>query len=151
MDTRLGRSFYLSEFTVSAMAERQGKKVEVPDDILPNLRRLVETILQPLRDELDRPIVIISGYRPPWLNKAVGGSRTSAHMDGRAADLIVPGMTPAEVIEVLRRKTNAPFDQAIEEFGRWVHLGIAPDGKMPRYQVLTARKVNGRTVYSQEA
>jgi hypothetical protein len=147
MDTRIGRTFWLSEFTVSAMAERLGRSVVVPPSLVPNIERLVDTVLQPLRDELGRPVVIISGYRPVWLNTRVGGSRTSAHKDARAADLIVPGLTPLQVVKVVRA-LELPVDQAIEEFGAWTHLGIADHGEEPRRQFLAARKVSGRTVYS---
>lgn len=147
MDTRIGRTFWLSEFTVSAMAERLGRSIVIPDALLPNILRLVDTVLQPLRDELGRPIVLISGYRPVWLNTRVGGSRTSAHKDARAADLTVPGMTPRQVIKVVRA-LHLPIDQAIEEFGSWTHLGIEAAGEEPRREFLQARKVEGKTVYT---
>lgn len=147
MDTRLGRTFWLSEFTVSAMAERLGRSVVIPPELIPNVERLVTTVLQPLRDELIRPVVIISGYRPVWLNNQVGGSRTSAHKDARAADIIVPGVAPAHVVKVVRA-LGLPVDQAIEEFGSWTHLGIAATGDEPRREFLAATKRNGRTVYT---
>lgn len=147
MDTRLGRTFWLSEFTVSAMAERLGRSVVIPPELIPNVERLVTTVLQPLRDELIRPVVIISGYRPAWLNNQVGGSRTSAHKDARAADIIVPGVAPAHVVKVVRA-LGLPVDQAIEEFGSWTHLGIAATGDEPRREFLAATKRNGRTVYT---
>jgi putative chitinase len=147
MDTRIGRTFWLSEFTVSAMAERLGRKVSIPDALIPTIERLVDTVLQPLRDELGRPIVIISGYRPTWLNTRVGGSRNSAHKDARAADITVPGLSPRQVIKVVRA-LKLPIDQAIEEFGSWTHLGIETVGEEPRREFLQARKLDGKTVYT---
>jgi hypothetical protein len=147
MDTRIGRTFWLSEFTVSAMAERLGQTILVPDALIPNIERLVDEVLQPLRDEIGKPIVLLSGYRPPWLNTRVGGSTKSAHMDARAADITVPGMTPRQVIKVVSA-LRLPVDQAIEEFGAWTHLGIAAADQAPRGEYLIARKVDGRTVYS---
>lgn len=147
MDTRIGRTFWLSEFAVSAMAARMGRPVEIPVNLVPNIERLVDTVLQPLRDELGRPIVIISGYRPLWLNTRVGGSRSSAHLEARAADLTVPGVPPRDVCKVVRA-LRLPIDQAIEEFGSWTHLGIEASDEPRRGDFLQARKVEGKTVYT---
>lgn len=53
--------------------------------------------LQALRDVLGKPITVTSGYRCPAHNKAIGGAKQSRHMQGQAADLVVPGLTPAQV------------------------------------------------------
>jgi len=60
-------------------------RTHTPEQI-ENLRRLCQSVLQPLRVHLKRPVVITSGYRSPALNRAIGGSPTSHHMQGRAAD-----------------------------------------------------------------
>ena len=92
----------------------------------------------------DRPISVLSGYRSPEVNKAVGGSPTSAHRTGHAVDFICPSFgTPAQVAAFLAKNLK-DFDQIIEEFDQWVHIGFGP-GK--RKQLLTARKVGGRTKY----
>ena len=143
---KLTRNFYLEEFEVSETAARMGRSFVVPEDLVPNVVRLCETVLQPLRDSLRRPIFILSGYRPPWLNAAVGGSRTSAHKDARAADIVVPGLHPREVCYRIV-DLGIEFDQLILEFDRWTHVGIAPVGADWRGQLLTASKVDGRTQY----
>lgn len=150
MTDRISRNFTVAEMTVSATAARMGRVVELAEYARPNLERLCEDILEPLRASLRKPIVIISGYRPPWLNRAVGGSPTSQHMRGEAADLIVPGFTPREVCERIIR-LELPFHQLILEFppNGWVHVSCAPEGaKAPAGQVRTARKVNGLTRYT---
>ena len=53
--------------------------------------------LQALRDALGKPITVTSGYRCPAHNTAIGGAKQSRHMQGQAADLVVAGMTPAQV------------------------------------------------------
>lgn len=144
----LSRSFALSEFVVSQTAARRGIDNTPPAGAITELRRLAELVLQPLRDAYSRPVVVSSGYRSPVLNSAVGGTSSSAHMRGQAADITVPGV-PVE--EVARRiiDLDLPVDQVIDEFGSWVHVAVAPVGTAPRRQVLTARRgANGRTVYS---
>jgi zinc D-Ala-D-Ala carboxypeptidase len=145
----LSKHFLLREFLVSQTATRMGREVGAPpQEVIDNLQRLAITILEPLRVALGRPVVITSGYRPLWLNTAVGGSPRSAHIDGRASDLNVPGVPD---VEVARRivALNLPFDQVILEFPPegWVHVGIAREGTPNRRQQLTALKVNGKTAY----
>lgn len=135
---KLSGNFHLEEFLVSATAARMGRSIgRPPEEVTANLTLLCVKILQPLRDEIDRSVVIISGYRPEWLNKAVGGSPRSSHMRGEAADLIVPGKTPREVCEKII-ELDLPFDQLILEFNEWVHVSYT---EYPRKEVLTAKKV----------
>lgn len=146
---KLSRNFNLDEFVLSQEAVRRGiPNVPGPHDIA-NIDRLVGEILQPLRDKLGRPIVVTSGYRSPDLNTAIGGAENSAHMEGRAADIHVPGMS-AKALAKKIVELNLPFDQVINEFGRWVHVGIARSGVTPRREQLSAvRMPSGKTRYSQ--
>lgn len=57
---------------------------------------LVE-ILQKIRDHFGVPITINSAYRTPEYNKKIGGSIYSQHQYGKAADIVVKGVKPAEV------------------------------------------------------
>lgn len=86
----LSNNFTLGEFLRSDVAERQLHLKEdqenPPEEIVNNLQYLVETTLQPIRDLIDYPIRITSGYRSPLLNKIIGGSPTSQHCKGEAAD-----------------------------------------------------------------
>jgi hypothetical protein len=96
------------------------------------------TVLEQVRTLCDnRPLVISSGFRSPDLNRAVGGDRASAHLEGRAADFTVPGLSRLEVCRRIMLAGVLPFDQLIFE-GTWVHLGIARAGEPMRRQVLTA-------------
>ena len=120
-----------------------------PDNTaLDNLYRLALT-LEKIRVLLGgAPMTITSAYRSPGVNKKVGGSPTSAHLSGLAADFIAPKYgTPLEIVE--RLKTFADFldfDQLIEE-GTWVHVGIF---RNPRRQVLTASfDKNGKASYKE--
>jgi hypothetical protein len=151
MNLSLSPHFTLEEFCASQTAARMGRAIEPTDADLANLTRLCFTVLEPLRASLGAPIRISSGLRPFWLNEAIGGSKTSAHMEGRAADIIVPGMSPAEVCRRMGT-LDLPFDQVILEFpdsagSGWTHIGIAHEGSEPRRQYLTARVLNGRTNY----
>ena len=93
-DLQLTTNFFLSEFL------HPGD--EYPADwILYNIYYLANR-LQVLRDLLGKPIHINSGYRSPAHNKAINGASDSFHLKGMAADIVVPGMTAAEVQKFLK-------------------------------------------------
>ncbi len=145
---RLTRNFLLDEFTRSEIAARRGREIVVAEDS-PEFRSLLclcETVLQPLREGLG-PVHISSGLRPLWLNELVGGSRTSQHCRGEAADIVVTGHSPLEVCNWIEAQ-QLGFDQLIHEFGRWTHVSIRLLEGQRRGQALTAQHRDGRTVYS---
>jgi uncharacterized protein YcbK (DUF882 family) len=119
-----------------------------------NLRRLVDDLLDPLRSDLGAPVRVTSGYRSPEVNAAVGGSKTSRHMRGLAADIKVKGMEStalAERIDELRSAGVLDYDQVIAyaaSRGGHVHVGLAPGGVTPRRQMLWAPKGGGYEQYS---
>jgi len=55
--------------------------------------------VQALRDVVGRPVVISSAYRCPVYNKKIGGAPQSKHMLGQAVDIVIKGMTPAQVAQ----------------------------------------------------
>lgn len=136
---KLSENFTLAELTVT-----NRPLANVPTDKEREaLRKLAVNVLQPLREAIGKPIVVSSGYRSDAVNRAVGGTATSQHRFGEAADITVPGMSAQE----LARKIvdlRLPFDQVIQEFGRWVHVSYGPRN---RRQVLTAVTRNGKTQY----
>jgi len=137
---KLSRNFFLHEFTWSQAAIRHGIEIAVPpgSGVHKNLTRLCALVLQPLRNALG-PVFVTSGYRPQRLNRLIGGARNSAHIWGLAADIVVPGSAPLEVCRAIAR-ARLPFDALIHEFGLWTHVQIAPAGKQPRGNRLTAIK-----------
>lgn len=54
------------------------------------------------RDKVGKPLISISGYRPPAVNRAVGGATRSRHLVGDAMDVYVQGMTGKQVAAILR-------------------------------------------------
>lgn len=113
------------------------------------LRRLCLLVLEPARDlkTLDgRPIgslIVSSGFRSQQVNKAVRGSKTSAHMFGRAADIQpLRPITCLDLMEALDA-SDLSFDQLIYERpvnSTWIHVGITMVGNKPRRQSLMCLK-----------
>jgi len=118
----------LSEFfTLEEMTITQVRSVgNVPNALkLENLTRTAMK-MDHIRRLLGRPIIVSSGYRSPEVNKIVGGSPTSDHMQGLAVDFICPGFgTVDEIVEKID-KSGVEFDQLFNEFNRWVHIGFGP-------------------------
>ena len=139
---RLSKNFTLEEFLVSQTAARHGIDMTPSDEVIENLQRLVTGCLQPLRKK-SGPIFISSGFRPLELNTRIGGSKTSAHVLGNAADIKVLGQSSLDTAELII-DLELPYDQVILEFNRWVHLGVAD---ILRGEELTAHRVEGKTHY----
>lgn len=138
----LTKNFTLQEMVISSTATRLGYDNKPSSEVIRNLRLLCANVLQPLRDVVNRPVVITSGYRSADVNKAIRGAKTSQHLSGQAADLYVPGMRLAEVFDILKK---LPHDQLIMEFGQWIHVSFTDKN---RGEQLIARLEDGKTVYS---
>ena len=130
----LSAHFDLDEFITSETATRYGIDNTPNDEIVDNLRFLA-SMLEEVRILLDnKPIIIKSGYRCPKLNSAIGGAKTSQHMQGLAADFICPSYgTPYDICYEISA-SNLRFDQLIYE-GNWVHISVSDQ---PRGDRLTA-------------
>jgi len=102
-----------------------------------NLGRLAYEILEPLRNQFG-PILITSGYRSSAVNKAVGGSNTSAHLDGRAADLYsMAGKKASTMAAWLYGQRLLPIRQiVVENHTGHLHLELQPAGQTPKRQFL---------------
>ncbi len=120
----LSEHFTLEEMILSQTAARRGIDNKPTPEIVKNLKETC-ALLEAVRIALGGvPILISSGYRSPALNKAVGGSKTSAHMEGFAADFTAPAFgTPLQVARAISAAGIA-YDQLIHEFGVWVHIGL---------------------------
>lgn len=151
---KLTTNFTLAELTASQVAARKGIPNNPTAGQIENLKRLAESILQPIRNHYDSPVIISSGFRCAELCVAIGSSIKSQHATGSAADLQVVGVDNKSLATWI--KNNLDFDQLILEFYKeeegphsgWVHVSYV--GKENRKQSLIAtRAVNtGKTVYS---
>ena len=149
---QLTKNFNLREFTKSNTAARLGIKNDPTAEHIHNLAALCENVLQPLREALGQPIRITSGYRSEALNEAIGGSKTSDHSFGRAADLelYVEGKEDNASLFNVIKTLDLPFKQLIYEFGDeeqpdWVHVAFEKGSE--RHETLQAYKDKGKTKY----
>lgn len=148
--TNLTPHFTLEEFTDSQTAARKGLHNIPSTDSLEyrNLHRIAET-MEKVRTILgDKPILISSGYRSPQVNRLVGGSKSSKHINGLAADFSCPGFgTPLQICKRLEpHMKELEIDQLIHEYDTWVHLGLSNSG--PRHMALTIDKKGTRSGFA---
>ena len=137
--TQLSKYFALSEMTVSQSAARRGMKNIPFGKQLDNLRSTAEK-MDAIREMLGHPVLVSSGYRNAEVNALVGGSKTSAHLQGLAVDFTCPGYGNPLAVARAILASGIEFDQLIHEFGSWVHIGFAEPGKPSRRQTLTINK-----------
>src|SRR5690606_34937034 len=117
---KLTPNFDLSEF-------RSKDGSPFPAGVVENVEELAAN-LQVLRDHLKQPISINSGYRSPAHNRKVGGAPASQHLLGKAADIVVKGFTPKQVVV------------AIETL---ISLGKMKQGGLSAYATFTHYDVRG--------
>lgn len=136
MATRISKNFTLDELLASDTAKQKGI-INAPGIVeVCNLCALVHHVLQPLRDAMNEPIKIGSGYRCTRLNQAVGGVGNSQHTKGEAADLCIDGDKLKGKRWFDWIKSHCDFDQLIWEHNSkgnyWVHVSFRSDGKNRR-------------------
>ena len=144
---KLSANFSLAELTKTNVRQFDNTPSM---QVIENLQVLVDNVLQPIRNKFGQ-VTVTSGYRSPEVNKAIGGSATSDHCFGFAADFEVAGVDNKELARWVA--DNLKFKQLILEFytkgvpdSGWVHVSY--DKTNLTQKVMTATKVGGRTVYS---
>jgi zinc D-Ala-D-Ala carboxypeptidase len=147
---KLTNNFTLEELTKSETALRHNLENTPTVEVVENLQTLAEKVLQPVREHFARGVKVNSGYRAPEVNAAVGGSKTSDHCKGMAADIEIPGLPNAELAQWI--EASLEYTQLILEFytqgipdSGWVHVSYDPANL--KKQSLTAVKQEGKTVY----
>lgn len=146
---QLSEHFTLKEATTSEWASSHGIDNQPNDEQLKAMQHAANS-LEAVRDLLGAPILISSWLRVPELNKAIGGSATSSHCKGYAIDFTCPKFGNTRKIAQLLADSAIDFSQLILEYpdkpnGGWVHIDFNP--KPNNNKLLTATKVNGKTVY----
>lgn len=128
------KHFTIEEMTKSSTATAKGIDNTPSKDIEAKLQKLIEAVLDLLREWYGKPIRVNSGYRCEALNEAIGGSKTSQHCLGEAADITAGSKEEnKKLFEYI--KDNLPFDQLINESDfSWIHVSYR-EGRL-RKQVL---------------
>jgi len=137
----LSQHFSLIEFVHSNTAVRKGIDNSPTPAVLVRLRNTAR-MMESVREILDAPIMVSSGYRSPSLNAAVGGARTSAHTTGNAVDFVCPRFGDPYAIcrELEKHKQELGYDQLIHEYGHWVHISFDPRRRLQDLTIRSSRE-----------
>jgi zinc D-Ala-D-Ala carboxypeptidase len=147
----LSPHFTLEEMIKSQAGDRAGIDNMPPAACREALRALCTRILEPIRERFG-VVIVNSGYRSPELNLKVGGTASSQHCLGEAADIEIPGMANADLARWIEK--NLEYDQLILECYKpgvpssgWVHVSYKAH-KPNRSQELTATVINSKMNYT---
>ena len=130
---RLSKNFKLHEFTDSEKATKLGidNHAQLTQQNYINIEALCVNVLQKVRDMIEVPIHVSSGFRCRLVNKAAGGATKSQHTKGEAADIFIDpvcslGWTLWDVCKLIVKHTD--FDQLIWETrpngSKWIHVSF---------------------------
>lgn len=145
---KLSEHLTLDEMTHSATAEKLGIDNTPPISIVNKLSIFAKTIFEPLREIVNAPIIVTSGYRCPELERAISGRAYGQHMLGEAADMICLNMTASELYQVIKNQNVFAYGQLIlERIGgkEWVHVSFGL-----KRQNLLAYEMEGQIKYKED-
>ena len=126
----MGKYFSIGELTRSSVARQEGIDNTPPPDAEMRLNRLIDRLLDPLRERWGGPITVTSGFRSPRLNDAVGGVPSSQHVKGEAADITVGSPEDNRKLFELIRTSGLAFDQLIDERSyAWIHVSYSAENR----------------------
>ncbi|MEM3062265.1 MAG: D-Ala-D-Ala carboxypeptidase family metallohydrolase [Nitrososphaerota archaeon] len=139
---KLSKYYSLEDLCKSATAKAQKINNTPGMREVKRLKDLCINVLDPLFEKYKGAFTITSGYRSPELNRAVGGSPTSQHVRGEAADIVFHNENHYEVANWIIK--NLTFDQLILEEWQggntgWIHVSYSLE-RGNRKMVLTKKK-----------
>lgn len=124
----MGKYFKISELLHSDIAEREHIDNTPDDGDLENLQKLIDAVLDPVRERFGSGIYVTSGLRKELLNKRVKGSPTSQHKKGEAADLVPCNGNVIGLFNLcceMIKNGEINVGQLINENnGAWVHISL---------------------------
>ena len=150
---KLTANITLDELCKSQVSERKGINNNPNPAQIENIKALAVNVLQPIRSNFDKPLIISSGFRCAQLCVEIGSSINSQHVadeGAAAADFEIPGVDNLDL--AIWIKHNLDIDQGILEFYRegeptsgWIHCSYTKEGN--RNQWLKARREDGSVKY----
>ena len=115
--------FTIEELCQSDVATKKGITNKPTGEQADNMVKLIENVLDPLREAWGKPIIVNSGFRSATLNRAVGGAMKSEHLKGKAADITTGTKGGNKMLFNLAKELNLPFRQLIDEKQfAWIHI-----------------------------
>ncbi len=131
----MAKYFTLAELTRSDTAKAHGVDNTPGAEEETSLLRLMDSLLDPIREAYGAPLTVNSGFRSERTNTLVGGAKSSQHVRGEAADITAGSPVKNKELFDLIISRDLDFDQLIDEKGyRWLHVSLKASGN--RKQIL---------------
>jgi zinc D-Ala-D-Ala carboxypeptidase len=118
-----------AHFTLAELTRTSSGVANVPNAAETKaLEALCSSLLEPVRSKFG-PVSIHSGYRSKAVNEAIGGSKTSQHMRGEAADFHCAAAKLEDVMRWIVTESGLAYGQVILEGHTagnptWIHLSL---------------------------
>ena len=143
----LSEHFTFAEMCATSQRGLVAKNAAEALAFLPPLTALCTTLLEPVRAKFG-VVSIHSAFRGLSLNTAIGGSKSSQHMKGEAADFHCPAAALEVVFRWLVVDSGLLFGQAILEAHRpgpptWIHLSLGEPWRTPARRCRMALRFDG--------
>ena len=125
----VSKHFSWAELTRTGSTELQQINRQEAEQYRAALTALATTILEPIRAKFG-PLKVNSAFRGASVNAKVGGSKTSQHLKGEAADIVAPSVTVEELHRWIVTESGLPYGQCILEKTAparpysWVHVSL---------------------------
>jgi len=123
---KVSEHFTYGEVIKSNVAYKMQMDNSVPLELLPKIKLVAENILERVRVNFKKPIIITSWWRCPALNQMISNNPDSQHTKAEAVDFIVSGISNFQTAKYIR--DNLEFDQLILE-RNWIHCSLKFENK----------------------
>lgn len=131
---RISKYFTYSEMTDSDYAKRHFIDNTPNINEFEQLKRTAKK-LDAVRELLDCPVIVTSGYRSAKVNTGIGSSIKSQHTKGEAVDFKTHKYTPRQIVDIIKN-SNIEYDQLILEFNSWVHISFKDSDNRKQFLVI---------------
>lgn len=131
--------FTIKELTKSATAEKYKLENLATNEVVENLTKLTELVLDPLREAWGKPVKLTCAYRSKEVNSKVGGHPNSHHTYGCAADIVCLAQDQDRMMKILIANPNVDLCRNYPD-RNFIHVNIARPGQKPRRLAMTQRK-----------
>ena len=114
-------------FSFSEMIVTNTQLPNIPNwEQIANLQRLINNLLDPIREKWGKPIKVNSGFRSDAVNAAINGAKNSQHKTGEAADITTGNPTDNKRLFEMIASSGLAYDQLIDEKNyQWIHISLS--------------------------
>lgn len=141
---KLSKNFTFEELTMTQLRDHLESNREEAKKYEAQLKRVAEELLEPIRALFKKPITVNSGFRGVTLNEKIGGSKTSQHCLGEAADFNIAGWDTDEKLleaakKIYKELPDLKFGQLLVEYG-CLHISLGTKRELAYYEVSTKKR-----------